>query len=199
MSVAFASVDSSSLNEIISSIEINSKDSSSLIEGTQTTLTSKDASVFSELTSSASANVSSRESSSLLEIINNITLLTKDSSTLEEFDKTIDNNSKDIFFLLSELNSISDLKLGNDSISFKESISNTGLNVFQLISFKEGKVGIRKAAPLIFNVNGNPTTHGTVTGGSIGFNINDNPTVHGTVTGNAITIVLSGGTVPILL
>lgn len=84
----------------------------------------------------------------------------------------------DYVFLISEIGKANVLKEDFDSFVVTDSSVNIALNGLQLITFKE-RTGIGKSAPIILN-------------------INDNPTIHGTVTGDIISIS-TGGTEPVLL
>ena len=84
----------------------------------------------------------------------------------------------DYLFLISEIGNASVLKNDSDQFAVTELASSIALQGLQLIMFKE-KIGIRQSAPIVLN-------------------INDNPTVHGTTTGSIISISV-GGTEPVLL
>jgi hypothetical protein len=177
VSITISVADSGNLTEIIQN-SLNNSDSLNFVENRRISLTQSESIVFSDLTL-ISANVNKSDASSLSESRNEISLSSRQESFLLEVPFYNANYSRlDYIFLISEIPSASILKEAFDYHYVTEAKSNIILNGFQLITFKE-RAAIGKAAPLVLN-------------------INDNPTIHSTVTGDIIDISI-GGTEPVLL
>ena len=185
------------LSEFISN-SLSSSDSSNLADSIEVSLTSSDVNILSEL-SSYQALLETNDSANINENDKNLELNTKDIGSLLSDSAFYSSNilTNDFINLIYEQASASVLREAYDLFSVTELTKQIGLVGFQLITLTE-KTGIGKAAPLIININGTATVHGTVAGGSITLNINNNSTVHGTVSGSAIILSVSG-TEPVLL
>jgi len=177
VSITISVADSGNLTEIIQN-SLNNSDSLNFVENRGISLTQSESIVFSDLTL-ISANVNKNDASSLSESRNEISLSSRQESFLLEVPFYNANYSRlDYIFLISEIASASILREAFDYHYVTEATSNIILKGLQLITFKE-RTGIGTAAPLVLN-------------------INDNPTIHGTVTGDIIDISV-GGTEPVLL
>jgi len=177
VSITVSVADSGNLTEIIQN-SLNNSDSLNFVENRRISLTQSESIVFSDLTL-ISANVNKSDASSLSESRNEIFLSSRQESFLLEIPfYNADYSRLDYIFLISEIASASILKEAFDYYYVTEATSNIILNALQLITFKE-RTGIGTAAPLVLN-------------------INDNPTIHSTVTGDIIDISI-GGTEPVLL
>jgi hypothetical protein len=190
-----ANVDSAMFSENDKFIEISSKDIESVFNENSLSidLSSQDSEIFEEL---AVIGVFNSDSATLIEKLINA-LDAQDSGTaLESFQNTANLQGQDLY-IFADLGNVSVAKFAIDSIFAVESAPSVGLNVIQLITFKEGRTGIGKAGVINLLINTNPTIHGTVHGPVIQYD--SGTTTHGTATGPDITISIIGGTVPILL
>lgn len=177
VSITVSVADSGNLTETIRN-SLNNSDSLNLTEKKALSLVASELSILSDFAFN-SASVSKKDTASLSEGNNQIALAVKQISHLLEVPfYHADYARLDYVFLISEIASASILKEADDSAIVTDLIPNILLNGYQLMTFKE-KVGIGKAAPIVFN-------------------INENPTVHGSVTGDII-IISTGGTEPVLL
>lgn len=177
VSITVSVADSGNLTEIVQN-SLNNSDSLHLTEKKTLSLIASELSILSDFASN-SASVSKKDAASLSEGNNQIALSVSQLSHLLEVPfYHADYARLDYVFLISEIASASILKEADDSAIVTDLIPNILLNGYQLMTFKE-KVGIGKAAPIVLN-------------------INENPTVHGSVTGDII-IISTGGTEPVLL
>jgi hypothetical protein len=196
VSIEVSVSDSSNLVEIIKN-SLNNSDSINFAEEENISLNQLDSIILSDL-SLISADISNNDASSLFESRKEISLSSKQEFLLSEnIFYHVDYAALDYLFLISEIASAFILKDAIDRITFSDFTDTLGPIAFELITFQD-KSAIRAYAPLILNINNNPTVHGSVTGGTPILNINNNPTVHGTVTGDIIEISISG-TEPVLL
>lgn len=177
VSITVSVSDTANLTETIQN-QLSVSDVLNLVENKSITLTQSDFILFSELAQN-SAQITNNDNASLIESNNQIALAVMQMSYLLETPfYNADYERLDYLFLISELANASILREAYDFVTVTDSVSNISLNAHQLITFKE-KIGLRQSAPIILN-------------------INDNPTVHGTVTGDIISISI-GGTEPVLL
>ena len=177
VSITVSVADSGNLTEIVANAVAQS-DSLNFVENRNISLTQSDMALFAELSSiNTTANKTDSfvftERDKLIELAGN-----QLSHLLEKPYYQADYARLDYLFLISEIASASILKDSFDEFAVTELTSNIILNSLQLITFKE-RTGIGKAAPLVIN-------------------LNDDPTIHGTVTGDIIDISI-GGTEPVLL
>ena len=177
ISIAVSVADSGNLTEIVANAVAQS-DSLNFVENRNISLTQSDLALLTDL-SNINVNATTADSANLTERDNFIDLIGNQTGQLIETPfYQADYARLDYIFLISEIAEASILKQDFDFLTITETKPNILLNGAQLITFKE-KVAIGKAAPLILN-------------------INDNPTVHGSVTGDII-IISTGGTEPVLL
>jgi len=177
ISIAVSVVDSGNLTEIVANAVVQS-DSLNFVENRNISLTQSDLALLTDL-SNINVNATRTDSANLTERDKFIDLIGNQTGQLIETPfYQADYARLDYIFLISEIAGASILKQDFDFLTITETKPNILLNGAQLITFKE-KVAIGKAAPLILN-------------------INDNPTVHGSVTGDII-IISTGGTEPVLL
>lgn len=169
--------DRATLTESVS-IAISSVDSLNLIENKAISAVASDIAILNEL-NRINASASGKDSAVVSEQKPFITLFgVQNASLIETPFYHADYQRLDYLFLIKEDAFASILKEDFEFFSVTESIPNIAPNGFELITFKE-KRAIGVAAPIVLN-------------------INDNPTIHGTVTGDAI-IISVGGTEPVLL
>lgn len=177
VSITVSVADSGNLTEVVANA-IAQSDSLHFVENRNISLTQSDMALFADL-SSISANANRTDSVVFTERDKFIELAGNQlSHLLEKPYYQADYARLDYLFLISEIASASILKDSLDQFAVTELTSNIILNSLQLITFKE-RNGIGKAAPLIIN-------------------LNDDPTIHGSVTGDIIDISI-GGTEPVLL
>lgn len=177
VSISVSVSDSGNLTEVVQN-SLSNSDSLQMTEKKTLSLVASELSILSDFASN-SANVSKKDVASLSEGDKQISLsVTQMSHLLEIPFYHADYARLDYLFLISELASASILKEDKDYFVITEATSNVLLQGLQLITFKE-KIGIGTAAPLVLN-------------------INENPTVHGSATGDII-IISTGGTEPVLL
>ena len=177
ISIAVSVADSGNLTEIVANAVAQS-DSLNFVENRNISLTQSDLALLTDL-SNINVNATTADSANLTERDNFIDLIGNQTGQLIETPfYQADYARLDYIFLISEIASASILKENSDFLTITETKPNILLNGAQLITFRE-KVAIGKAAPLVLN-------------------INDNPTVHGSVTGDII-IISTGGTEPVLL
>ena len=177
VSITVSVADSGNLTEVVANA-IAQSDSLHFVENRNISLTQSDMALFADL-SSISATANRTDSAVFTERDKFIELAGNQlSHLLEKPYYQADYARLDYLFLISEIASASILKDSFDQFAVTELTSNIILNSLQLITFKE-RTGIGKAAPLIIN-------------------LNDDPTIHGSVTGDIIDISI-GGTEPVLL
>lgn len=177
VSISVSVSDSGNLTEIVANAFTQS-DSLNLIENKRISLTQSDFAILNDL-ARINANISKTDSAVITERDKNVDLVGKQLIQLVETPfYHADYSRLDYVFLISEIGNASVLKTAEEIFAVTELTSSIALQGLQLITFKE-KIGLRQSAPIILN-------------------INDNPTVHGTVTGDIISISM-GGTEPVLL
>lgn len=177
VSITVSVADSGNLTEIVANAFTQS-DSLNLIENKRISLTQSDFAILNDL-ARINANISKTDSAVITERDKNVDLVGKQLIQLVETPfYHADYSRLDYVFLISEIGNASVLKTAEEIFAVTELTSSIALQGLQLITFKE-KIGLRQSAPIILN-------------------INDNPTVHGTVTGDIISISM-GGTEPVLL
>lgn len=169
--------DSAKLTEKISN-SLTTSDSLHFVENKVIGATASDVAILSEF-APVSADVRKTDSLSLTERDKSIGLSSNQMSHLLEVPfYNADYARLDYLFLISEIGSASILKEDSDQFFVTELTSNIALNSLQLITFKE-RTGIGKSAPIVFNINNEPTVHGTASGEPV--------------------IISTSGTVPLLL
>lgn len=166
------------LTENAPSIGLSSQESQILEEFTTTQFPATDSAIFIEQISNSLENIDS--ATLISELFQNI-------ASIQKYDQ----------YNLVDFANVAVLKDAIDSFFSIEIAPNIGPNVVQLITFKEGRIGIGKAGAIVLDVNTDPTVHGTVHGPVAYFG--SGTTTHGTVHGGSITIASINGTVPILL
>lgn len=177
VSITVSVLDTANLTETIQN-ELSVSDVLNFVENKSITLTQSDSSIFNEL-AQISAQIVNNDNASLTESDNQIALAVMQLSHLLETPfYHADYSRLDYLFLISEIANATILKEADDSAVVTDLVPNILLNGYQLMTFAE-RVGIGKAAPLVLN-------------------INENPTVHGSATGDII-IISTGGTEPVLL
>jgi hypothetical protein len=188
-------VDNGVFSENEKFIEISSRDIESIFSENPASivLSSQDSEIFEEL---VEIGVSNSDSANLIEKLINALDSQDSATTLEFFQNTANLQGQDLY-IFADLGNALVAKFALDSIFAVEITPNISPNVLQLITFKEGRIGIRKAGAIVLNVNTNPTQHGTAHGPVAYFDVGT--TTHGTVHGGSITISSINGTVPILL
>jgi hypothetical protein len=193
--IVTANTENVTFNENDKYFEVASVDIGSiLIENTPSIgLSSQEYQVLEEFTS---IRLPATDSANLVENISN-SLNALDSALALEFLQNTANIQKVDAYTFIDIANVAVLKDAIDSFFSVEITPNISPNVLQLITFKEGRIGIRKAGAIVLNVNTNPTQHGTAHGPVAYFDVGT--TTHGTVHGGSITISSINGTVPILL
>ena len=193
--IVTANTENVTFNENDKYFEVASVDIGSiLIENTPSIgLSSQEYQVLEEFTS---IRLPATDSANLVENISN-SLNALDSALALEFLQNTANIQKVDAYTFIDIANVTVPKDAIDSFFSVEITPNISPNVLQLITFKEGRIGIRKAGAIVLDVNTNPTQHGTAHGPVAYFDVGT--TTHGTVHGGSITISSINGTVPILL
>lgn len=177
VSITVSVADSGNLKEIVAN-NVAQSDSLHFVENRSIGLTQSDIAILNDL-ALINTNVAKKDLAIFVENDKFITLASNQIIHLSEKPfYNADYARLDYLFLISEIASAAILKEDSDQFEVTDFTSSIALQGLQLITFKE-RTGIGKAAPIILN-------------------INDNPTVHGTVTGDIISIS-TGGTEPVLL
>lgn len=170
--------DSGLLSEFVA-IEVSVEEYIQLQENTIIGFESDDFLYFVDA-SNNQANLKSTDSANIEESDLFVLLSASDLSIANDINREIGlSGSKDfIIFTETEANA-NVLKDAQDSLFFVEISKNISFSAYELITYKE-RTGIWKRAPIVID-------------------INTDPTIHGTVTGDPVIIGTAGGTVPILM
>lgn len=169
ISITISIADSGNLTEIVANAFAES-DSLNFVENRNISLTQSDLALLTDF-SNINVNVTTTDLTNLTERNNFINLIGNETSQLiETLFYQVDYSRLDYLSLISEISIPSLLREVEDSFAVTELKNNIILDIFQLITFKE-RIGIGKAAPLIININNNPTIHGSVTGDIINISI----------------------------